>query len=89
MTSERNEIYSPWRVGTAPPPIPADQSELTPGWLTQVLRRAGAIKAGRVAGLAAHLEAGADHVAVNLITAQGDDPVVGYTALAGEITRFT
>jgi hypothetical protein len=32
-------------VLTSPPPIPADQSELTPGWLTQVLRRAGAIKA--------------------------------------------
>lgn len=32
---------------TSPPPIPADPSELTPGWLTQVvLRRAGVIEAG-------------------------------------------
>ena len=29
-------------VLTSPPPIPAGRSELTPGWLTQVLRRAGA-----------------------------------------------
>jgi hypothetical protein len=35
-------------VLTSPPPIPAGQSELTPGWLTQVLRRAGAIEAGCV-----------------------------------------
>jgi len=28
----------------------------------------------------------ANHVAVNLITAQGDDPVVGLTALAGALT---
>jgi probable F420-dependent oxidoreductase len=39
------------------------------------------------AGLTAHLEAGANHVAVNLITAQGDDPVVGFTALAGALPR--
>jgi probable F420-dependent oxidoreductase len=37
------------------------------------------------AGLAAHLEAGADHVAVNLITAQGDDPVAGFTTLAAAL----
>jgi len=36
-------------VLTSPPPIPAGQSELTAGWLTQVLRRAGAIEAGSVA----------------------------------------
>ncbi len=34
---------------TSQPPIPAGQSELTPGWLTQVLRQAGAIEAGHVA----------------------------------------
>ncbi|HYZ54031.1 MAG TPA: LLM class F420-dependent oxidoreductase [Streptosporangiaceae bacterium] len=39
------------------------------------------------AGLTAHLEAGADHVSVNLITAQGDDPVAGFTALAGVLPR--
>jgi Phosphotransferase enzyme family len=36
-------------VLTSQPPIPAGQSELTPGWLTQVLRQAGAIEAGHVA----------------------------------------
>jgi Phosphotransferase enzyme family len=36
-------------VLTSPPPIPASQDELTPGWLTQVLRRAGAIGACQVA----------------------------------------
>lgn len=39
------------------------------------------------AGLAAHLEAGADHVAVNLITAPGEDPVAGFTALAAALPR--
>lgn len=39
--------------------------------------------AGTVAaGLTEHLDAGADHVAVQLLTAVGDDPVVGFTALA-------
>jgi len=33
-------------VLTSPPPIPVGPSELTPGWLTQVLRRAGAIEGG-------------------------------------------
>jgi hypothetical protein len=36
-------------VLTSSPPIPAGPSELTPGWLTQVLRQAGAIEAGGVA----------------------------------------
>jgi hypothetical protein len=36
-------------VLTSPPPIPVGPGELTPGWLTQVLRRAGAIEAGGVA----------------------------------------
>jgi Ecdysteroid kinase-like family len=36
-------------VLTSPPPIPASQSELTPGWLTQVLQRAGATGACQVA----------------------------------------
>jgi hypothetical protein len=36
-------------VLTSLPPIPAGQSELTPGWMTQVLRQAGAIEAGSVA----------------------------------------
>jgi probable F420-dependent oxidoreductase len=35
-----------------------------------------------VSQLTAHLDAGADHVAVNLLTAAGDDPVPGFTALA-------
>jgi probable F420-dependent oxidoreductase len=39
------------------------------------------------AGLAAHLEAGADHVAVNLIAAPGEDPVAGFTALAAALPR--
>jgi probable F420-dependent oxidoreductase len=34
------------------------------------------------ARLTEHLDAGADHVAVQLLTAAGEDPVVGYTALA-------
>jgi probable F420-dependent oxidoreductase len=39
--------------------------------------------AGTVAsGLTEHLDAGADHVAVQLLTAVGDDPVAGFTALA-------
>jgi len=39
--------------------------------------------AGTVAaGVTEHLDAGADHVAVQLLTAVGDDPVVGFTALA-------
>jgi probable F420-dependent oxidoreductase len=33
-------------------------------------------------GLQAHLDAGADHVAVNLLTAKGDGPEAGYAALA-------
>ena len=37
------------------------------------------------AGLARHLEAGADHVAVHLLTADGADPVDGFTALAEEL----
>ncbi|PRZ29507.1 putative F420-dependent oxidoreductase [Antricoccus suffuscus] len=32
-----------------------------------------------------HLEAGADHVAIQLLTAKGDDPIPGYTALAEEL----
>ena len=47
----------------------------------------GGDTAAVAAGLAAHLEAGADHVAVNLITAPGDDPVAGFTALAGALPR--
>jgi probable F420-dependent oxidoreductase len=39
--------------------------------------------AGTVAaGLTKHLEAGADHVAVQLLTSPGDDPVAGFTSLA-------
>ena len=39
--------------------------------------------AGTVAaGLTEHLDAGADHVAVQLLTSPGDDPVTGFTALA-------
>lgn len=34
------------------------------------------------AALDAHLDAGADHVAVNVLTAPGDDPIAGYSALA-------
>jgi probable F420-dependent oxidoreductase len=34
------------------------------------------------AGVTRHLEAGADHVAINLLTAEGDDPAAGFTALA-------
>jgi probable F420-dependent oxidoreductase len=34
------------------------------------------------AGLTEHLEAGADHVAVQLLTPPGSDPVAGFTALA-------
>ncbi|MDQ2837890.1 MAG: LLM class F420-dependent oxidoreductase [Actinomycetota bacterium] len=34
------------------------------------------------AGVSAHLDAGADHVAIQLLTAPGTDPVAGYTALA-------
>ena len=34
------------------------------------------------ASLTAHLDAGADHVAVQLLTVAGQDPVPGYTALA-------
>jgi probable F420-dependent oxidoreductase len=37
------------------------------------------------AGLGRHLDAGADHVAINLITAPGADPVAGFTALAGAL----
>jgi probable F420-dependent oxidoreductase len=47
----------------------------------------GGDTAAVAAGLAAHLEAGADHVAVNLITAPGDDPVAGFTALAAALPR--
>jgi Aldehyde dehydrogenase family len=36
-------------VLTSPPPIPADPSELTIGWLTQVLRRPGVIEVGGAA----------------------------------------
>jgi probable F420-dependent oxidoreductase len=35
------------------------------------------------AGLAAHLNADADHVAVQVLVAPGDDPMPGYRALAG------
>lgn len=38
----------------------------------------GAVKAG----LTAHLDAGADHVAIQLLGAPNDDPVAGFTALA-------
>jgi len=39
--------------------------------------------AGTVAaGVTEHLDAGADHVAVQLLTSPGDDPVTGFTALA-------
>jgi probable F420-dependent oxidoreductase len=34
------------------------------------------------AGLTKHLDAGADHVAVQLLTSPGDDPVAGFTSLA-------
>jgi probable F420-dependent oxidoreductase len=34
------------------------------------------------AGLAAHLDAGANHVSVQVLTAPGDDPMPGYRALA-------
>jgi probable F420-dependent oxidoreductase len=37
------------------------------------------------ARLAEHLDAGADHVAVNLLTAADEDPVAGFTALAGAL----
>jgi probable F420-dependent oxidoreductase len=37
------------------------------------------------AGLTRHLDEGADHVAVNLVTAAGADPVPGFTALAAEL----
>jgi len=37
------------------------------------------------AGLARHLDAGADHVAVHLLTADGVDQVGGFTALAAEL----
>jgi probable F420-dependent oxidoreductase len=35
------------------------------------------------AGLAAHLDAGANHVAVQVLVAPGDDPLPGYRTLAG------
>jgi probable F420-dependent oxidoreductase len=38
-----------------------------------------------VARLHAHLDAGADHVAIQLLTAPGDDPVPGYRALAAAL----
>ncbi len=34
------------------------------------------------AGLAAHLDAGANHVSVQVLVAAGDDPMPGYRALA-------
>ena len=34
------------------------------------------------AGLVAHLEAGANHVSVQVLVAPGDDPMPGYRALA-------
>jgi probable F420-dependent oxidoreductase len=34
------------------------------------------------AQLSAHLDAGADHVCIQLLTAAGDDPLAGYTELA-------
>jgi hypothetical protein len=34
------------------------------------------------AGLAAHLDAGANHVSVQVLVAPGDDPMPGYRALA-------
>jgi probable F420-dependent oxidoreductase len=37
------------------------------------------------AGLTAHLDAGADHVPVNLLTGPDEDPVAGFTALAHEL----
>ncbi len=37
------------------------------------------------AGLRAHLDAGADQVAIQLLTAPGTDPVAGYTALAAAL----
>jgi probable F420-dependent oxidoreductase len=36
-------------------------------------------------GLAAHLDAGADHVCVQLLTEADSDPVAGYTSLAGAL----
>jgi probable F420-dependent oxidoreductase len=35
--------------------------------------------------LRAHLEAGADHVAIQLLTEEGADPVPGYRTLAGAL----
>jgi probable F420-dependent oxidoreductase len=37
------------------------------------------------AGLAAHLDAGANHVSVQVLVAPGDDPMPGYRALAGAL----
>jgi hypothetical protein len=34
------------------------------------------------AGLAAHLDAGANHVSVQVLAAPSDDPMLGYLALA-------
>ncbi|HEY1487262.1 MAG TPA: LLM class F420-dependent oxidoreductase [Micromonosporaceae bacterium] len=39
------------------------------------------------AGLRRHLDAGADHVPVHLLTAPGEDPIPGYTALAEALGR--
>jgi probable F420-dependent oxidoreductase len=42
--------------------------------------------AGQVAAqLREHLDAGADHVCVQLLTEAGDDPIQGYTSLAGAL----
>lgn len=38
-----------------------------------------------VSRLTEHLDAGADHVAIQLLTAKGDDPIPGYAALAEEL----
>ena len=35
------------------------------------------------AGLVAHIDAGANHVSVQVLAAPGDDPMPGYRALAG------
>ncbi len=39
------------------------------------------------AGLQAHLDAGADHVAIQVLTAPGDDPMPGYRELARALIR--